>query len=360
LYELLRILLIIKNFDFGGAENHVRELANSLADAGEVVHVVGAKGRQISLLNKNVQYISLRIRSALLPLQLFYLINYVIKHKIQVIHAHQRLPILLSCLAGKITGIPVIATVHGRTRFDLSTLISRKYPARIIFVSRHVLDVSAKYDEIRSKSAVISNWVSLPGKQPGKIPYSISYVSRIDRKHSALIILIIKKVFYNLAIKYPLVSFRIIGEGDFLESVRTEAAFINKKLNREACIICGFVLDVKEIIHQSDLIIGVGRVALEAMACGIPVLSMNHQRMGSLISRENYLSYKATNFVAAGNDPPDEMQLINVLSDFFNNLEFWQNEASELKKLITRDYDPAKITGEIIEIYRSVIDQKID
>lgn len=87
---------------------------------------------------------------------------------------------------------------------------------------------------------------------------------------------------------------------------------------------------------------------------------MNHQRMGSLISMDNYLSYKATNFVAAGNDPPDEMQLMNVLSDFFNNLEFWQKEASELKEFVTRDYDPVKITGEIREIYRSVIDQKID
>ncbi|MCU0357838.1 MAG: glycosyltransferase, partial [Cyclobacteriaceae bacterium] len=87
-------------------------------------------------------------------------------------------------------------------------------------------------------------------------------------------------------------------EGDFLEIIRTEAEALNKKMKREVCVICGFVLDVKEILGQSDLVIGVGRVALEAMACGVPVLSMNRQRMGSIISTANYSAYKLTNFVA--------------------------------------------------------------
>jgi len=356
----LKILLIIKNFDFGGAENHVRELANSLADAGEEVHLLGAKGRQISQLSKNVHYVPIRMRSALLPFQFAYLLIYVIKHKIQILHAHQRLPILISCIAGKITGIPVIATVHGRTRFDLRTSISRNYPARIIFVSRHVLEISAKYDEIKSKSVIIPNWVSTPGKQPAKIPYSISYVSRIDRKHSALILMIIREILYDLAFKYPEMTFRIIGEGNYLEQIRKEAELLNRKLNREVCIICGFILNVKEKLQESGLIIGVGRVAIEGLASGVPVLSMNQQRMGSVISLENYADYKLKNFVSTESAPPDKAGLMNILTDFFRNRETCEKETLMLKELVISDYDPVKITGEIIEIYRSAINQKFD
>lgn len=356
----MRILLIIKNFDFGGAENHVRELANSLTDTGEDVHVIGAKGRQVSQLNKNVHYVPMRMRSALLTVQFIYLIIYVIKHKIQIIHAHQRLPVFLSCLAGKITGIPVIATVHGRTRFDLRTSISRKYPARIIFVSRHVLEVSAKYDEIKSKSVIIPNWVALPRKESGKIPYSITYVSRIDSKHSALIMMIISEILYDLAKIYPEITFRIIGEGDYLEQIKREAILLNRKLNREVCIICGFILNVYGKLQESELIIGVGRVAIEGMASGVPVLSMNRQRMGSVISLDNYPGYKTRNFVSTGSNTPDKAGLMNLLISFFSNLENHKKEADKLRELVIRDYNPAAITEDIMEIYRSAIKQKID
>jgi glycosyltransferase involved in cell wall biosynthesis len=295
------------------------------------------------------------MKSVLLPLHLLIIRKYVIKHKIQVIHAHQRLPILIGCITGIVTGVPVIATVHGRTRFDLRSRISRKYTSRIIFVSRHVLEVSAKFEEIKEKSVIIPNWVSAPAKINEIIPYSISYVSRVDRKHSDLILLIIKEVLYPLALKYPEISLRIIGEGDYLEIIRTEAEALNKKMKREVCVICGFVLDVKEILGQSDLVIGVGRVALEAMASGVPVLSMNRQRMGSIISTTNYSAYKLTNFVAPGSSPPDENSMLNILNDFFSNPELRKNEAFDLKKLVTGDYDPVKITEEIMKIYRSVI-----
>jgi glycosyltransferase involved in cell wall biosynthesis len=349
----LRILLIIKNFDFGGAENHVRELANTLSDSGNEVYVIAGNGRQKSLLNKRVNHISMTLKYMLIPFSLIRISFMIRRHKIQVIHAHQRLPILTSCLAGRITGVPVIVTVHGRTRFDLRSRLSRKYPDRIIFVSRKVLEVSAKYEDIKEKSVIIPNWVSDGEKRADSIPYSICYVSRIDKKHSELILLIIKTIS-RLSRKYPSVRFRIIGEGDYLNKVREEAALINSRLNREACKTEGFVLDVKGMIWQSELVIGVGRVALEALAVGVPVLSMNRRRMGSLISRGNYETYRRGNFVAAGNDPPDETSLFNSLDDFFEHRDIWKQETSVLKEYVLRDFSPEKITGEIMKLYHEV------
>ncbi|HUX95931.1 MAG TPA: glycosyltransferase [Bacteroidales bacterium] len=351
----MRILLIIKNFDFGGAENHVRELANSLSDSGNELFVIAGPGRQTSLLRKGVQYTRLRKIFAPAIIQTVFIILFLHKHKIQVIHAHQRLPALVASIAGRLTSIPVVVTVHGRTRFDLRSWISRSFPSKIIFVSRHVLEVSAKYEQIKEKSVIIPNWIVLPKKTVTKIPYSISYISRIDKKHSSLILMIIKEVLGGLTVKYPYLTFRIIGEGDYLDEIRKEAELFNRKLKRETVVICGFVLDPREKLLESELVIGVGRVALEALSCGIPVLSMNRQRMGSLVSRENYQSFQLSNFVAAGSDPPDRDALLKELDKFLSDIEFWQKEADLLREKITSDYNTGKITGEIISIYRSLI-----
>lgn len=42
----MRILLVLKRFDFGGAENHVCDLANTLCELKHEVFLVTAKGRQ--------------------------------------------------------------------------------------------------------------------------------------------------------------------------------------------------------------------------------------------------------------------------------------------------------------------------
>jgi len=351
----MRILQLIKYFDFGGAENHVRELTNSLDTKGHDVFIIGEKGRQVDLLNKGVRFISMRLKYIFIPLQVVLICYISLRNKIQIIHAHQRLPILIACIVGKITGIPVIVTVHGRTRYDLRSSISRKYCKKIIFVSQYVLEVSARYEEIKYKSIVIPNWIAVSYNQSEKNPYSISYISRIDKKHSAVLLLIIQKVIYPLVLKFPMVTFNIIGDGDFLTEIREEARKLNNEFKREICIICGFIPEVRKGIQQSDLVMGVGRVALEAIECGIPVLSINQRRMGTIISTGNYFFYKNNNFVAVNNQPPDEKSLIDLLSNFFYQRLSWQKESLVLKKYVDEDFNQLKVMFTIEMLYEEIL-----
>lgn len=351
----MRVLHIIKNFDFGGAENHVRELANSLDELGHNVYIVAGRGRQAKLLNKGVRFISLRLKDTLMPLNVVFIVYFSLKNKIQVIHAHQRLTILMACLVGKITGIPVIVTVHGRTRHDLRSWISRRFSRKIIFVSGYIFEASGRYREIIDKSVIIPNWITVSDRNSEKRDYSISYISRIDKRHSSVILMMIKKVIYPLISKYPTVTFNIIGEGDFLAEVREEAAKLNIELGREACVVYGFVNDVKDVIKRSEMVMGVGRVALEAIGCGVPVLSVNQKRLGNFISTENYPVYKKNNFVAVENHPPDENRLIDLLGDFFADLRFWQLESKILQEYANNDLNRLKISASIGTLYDETI-----
>jgi glycosyltransferase involved in cell wall biosynthesis len=260
----------------------------------------------------------------------------------------------MACIVGKITGIPVVVTVHARTRYDLRYWISRKYPEKIIFVSRYIFEASARFVEIQHKSVIIPNCVSVSDNKSEKRPYSISYISRIDKKHSTVILLMIQKVISRLVLKFPNITFTIIGEGDFLPEIRKEAMRLNSKLKREACVVCGFIPEVKDIIQQSELIMGVGRVALEAIACGVPVLSINQKRMGTLISTDDYSFYKNNNFVAVGNRAPDEKSLVDLLYGFFTDLKYWQKESLILKGYVHEDFNRLKLTVAIEMLYDEV------
>jgi glycosyltransferase involved in cell wall biosynthesis len=349
----MRILLAVKSFDFGGAENHVRELANSLSERGHDVFVIAGRGRQVSLLNDSVRYKPLIMRDLLIPFQVAFLWLFLIRNGIQVIHAHQRLPILLASIAGWIRGTPIIATVHGRTKYDLRYMVSRRFPSKIIFVSDQVLQVSAKREEIISRSVIVQNWATVTPASSEKNSHSICYISRIDKKHSSVILLILTEVIEPLSRKFPRLTFTVIGEGESLNTLHAAAHAVNQKLKREVCFIAGFSTDVREVIRRSGLVIGVGRVAIESLACGTPLLSVNNKHMGSVISPLNYREYTRNNFLDVVAGPPDAEGLINKLEDYLNDPGYWQNQALLLQRNIEADFNRERLLRVIEDIYES-------
>ncbi|NVO09580.1 MAG: glycosyltransferase [Bacteroidales bacterium] len=351
----MRILLVLKRFEFGGAENHVCDLANALSELNHDVFLVTANGRQVSRLNLNVKFIPCRFRDIILPFNVIQLYWIVKKYNIDIIHAHQRLSILASCILRKFVDIPVVVTVHGRTRLDLKSKFTQSTSDKIIFVSNHVLNVSACYHEIKEKSTVIPNGVEVISLVKGERPYSITYVSRIDRNHSKVILVIIQKVIPMLIKKFPDITFNLIGEGNCLNLIRKESLRINNEYGKEICKVFGYQTDVKEFFLNSSLILGVGRVSLEALACGVPVLSINQKRLGSIISTANYADYKENNFVAIGNEPPNADEIYTILNDFFNEKEKYCTEAKEIQGLVKHDFSLKNIACQIVNLYAEAI-----
>lgn len=347
----MRILYLIKSFDYGGAENHVLDLANTMSEMGNDVYVLAGRGLQAERLSPGVTFIPLRLKDFLLPFQALYVCNILSRYRIEIIHGHKRIGILLASIAGWVKKIPVIATVHGRPRYDLRSLASRKMTDRIIFVSGTTFEANRHKVSFRNKSVLIHNGVTISRNNTLKNHYSLVYICRIDKKHAAVISMLINKVLPALIREYPLVTLQIIGDGKYLEILTEEAAGLNRKFNREICIFHGFVNDVKPVIAQSGLILGVGRVALEALSCAVPVLSINRSFLGSLISRDNYNFYKLNNFVAIDHREPDPDEIARLLNDYLEDPEFWHSEAGELRKKVENDLGMQKIASEIHQLY---------
>ncbi len=354
----MRILLVIKRFDFGGAENHVCDLANSLYELGNEVYLVADKGRQLSRLNDGVKFIDYRLSDFLIPLNVLFLYRLIKKHKIDVIHAHQRLAIQTAGILKKFINIPLVVTVHGRTRFDLKTKLAKTAPDRIIFVSKQVLEVSACYEYIKYKSVVIPNGIELSENDLIDSSPSFTYVSRMDKNHSKVILMLIQQVLPKLLKDYPEFRFNLIGEGNCSDQIKNSAIKLNAEFNREVCKIWDYQPDAKEIFRNSSLVLGVGRVALEAIACGVPVLSINKKRFGTIITPANYPEYKVNNFVAIDNNAPKAEELYELLNNFFSDIDKWRKDTKIVRDLVNTDFNQCDLTRTIIETYDDAISSK--
>jgi glycosyltransferase involved in cell wall biosynthesis len=351
----MRILHLVRIFGFGGAENHVRDLANAMEEQGHEVFIMAKSGKQNDLLNRGVTFINIRMRDFLAPYQILFVARFIKENGIEVIHAHQRLPVFIGSMAGKLAGIPVVVTVHGHTQYDVRSPLTRKAIDKFIFVRQSTFDEAKDYGIPSGKCTLIQNGVRITGSQSERDFNSLCYISRIDKRHSLVISLLMNKVLIPVSEQFPDMKFNIIGDGDHLAGIRTEAESINRQLGRTTMIIHGYMQDVSEIIRKSGLVLGVGRVAMETLACGVPVLSVNQKYFGGLVSRENYSFFSKNNFVAYGKEPPDESKLLAEVEEYFSNITRWQEEAAFLQKKVDEDFNILKITKSITGLYGELI-----
>jgi glycosyltransferase involved in cell wall biosynthesis len=356
----MRVLYLINSFNYGGAENHVLDLANSMAELGNDVHVIAGKGLQANRLSSKVKYIPMRMRDIFLPFQVVLICFIASRYRIEIMHAHKRLAILQASLAGTILNVPVVATVHGRPRYDMRSRLSKRLTDRIIFVNNTTYQANFNSRYFRDKSVLIHNGVKINGHCAVKNHFTLLYICRIDRKHAEMISMLINDVVPEIIKRYPEVTFEIAGDGEFFGILKNDAEILNRQFNRKVILFHGFIDDIKPVVDRSGIVMGVGRVALEALSCSVPVISLNRKFMGQLITRDNYEFYRLNNFVAIDHGKPDTEKLAGMLSDYLHDPEFWHSEAKELRRSVEEHLSIEKIVSDIHGLYTEACLSKKD
>jgi glycosyltransferase involved in cell wall biosynthesis len=355
----MKILLLVKNFDFGGAENHVCELANALVENGQQVWLFSGSGRQLKRLSPKVVCLQAKITDwNMLPL-LFRLLLLIRKEQIQLLHAHQRLPIWLATLAGFFTGTKVAGTVHGTASHDIRSGFVKRNLDGIIVISRNSYDIHSRNPKLRNKLYFLPNFFKIPvnleSNKTDSTAFNLFYVSRQDQRHANLLTDIILNVWPRFLMKHPGSTFYLVGDGCGSEKIGRILGNNHAPPWVDSIVCEGYVEEVASCLAKAHLVMGVGRVVGESLGLGIPALSIKWNHLGPIVRRENFEELSYANFVSLEAPPPDPERLLSILDEFMDHAAYYQEEANFLRNTVAQKFDIREGIHQTLAVYNELI-----
>jgi glycosyltransferase involved in cell wall biosynthesis len=391
----MNVLVIAKNLDIGGTQTHIRALSKQLLRYGHKVIALSAGGNLVKnfqedgiehhylVQNLNVDQLKksrINPRSFNSALDLINLINLVflplgvvqavriaLQKKIHLIHSHSTLAFVVSLLTAKILGISSVITLHNYRGMSLSLPFIFRHTDKIIVISKEIEDKILDMNIEPNKISVIPNMIEIDNTlitnpSPLAIPdirsdsIKIVTVSRLDLYKTDVpqnLLLTAERIINQ----YPDrdIQILIVGGGSELARLQTLGDQINQKLGRQAIVFTGFRKDAIHIISHADIVLGSGRVVLEAMALGKPTIVASAQ-FGGILNAETFPQLAQYNF--SGRNSTEKTSTGNIYQAIITLLENNEYRSSVGKiayQLVQTSYTVDAVTTQIQDVYRQAL-----
>lgn len=364
---------------FGGSGVVATELGLELARRGHEIHFITySQPVRLALLNPNVHYHEVNVPEYPLfhyqPYELALsskLVDMVKLYKIEVLHVHYAIPhayagyMAKQMLKNEGINLPMITTLHGT---DI-TLVGNHpfYKPAVTFsinksdyvtsVSQSLKDDTLKLFKIKNKIKVIPNFIELDKMK--KDPLAPCHRSVMAKDNERIITHIsnfrkvkripdIIKIFYNIQKEMP-AKLMMVGDGP--EKEKAEILCMELGIY-DKVIFFGNSNEIDKILCLTDLFLlpseteSFGLAALEAMACGVPVISSNSGGLPE-VNFEGISGYLSN----VGNVEEMAANAIKILKDDKTLNEFKANALEVAKK-----FDIKNILPKYEALYQKAID----
>lgn len=370
--EGLRILLAIMQFDIGGAETHVLELAKELSKRGLYVVVTSTGGAYVKELEKfNIKHykVPLNSKNPFTVAKAYKKLQRIIEdEKIDIVHSHARIPSFILGMLHKKMKFPFVTSAHGvfTTKYGLKYITdwgqatvavsedikkylidNYNYPEDRIVVTINGIDLKV-FSKNTDKSAAYKEF-GLSEKD-----FIICFVSRLDTDCTMAARQIIKSM-PKLLEQIPNLKFLIVGGGSDYENIKKLADEMNEKCGR-CIILAGGRTDMAKVIAPADLFVGVSRAALEAMAAQKPVILAGNQGYIGIFDKDTKQESFATNFCGRGCGVIDDENLYNDILKYYRMSDDEKEELGKYgREVIEKQYSVEKMTDDNILAYDMVL-----
>jgi L-malate glycosyltransferase len=367
---------------FGGSGVVATELGSELAKRGHEIHFITySQPVRLALLNKNIFYHEVNVPEYPLfhfqPYELALsskLVDMVKLHSIDVLHVHYAIPhayagyMAKQMLAEEGVYLPMITTLHGT---DI-TLVGNHpfYKPAVTFsinnsdfvtsVSESLKDDTYRLFDVKKEIQVIPNFIeinkdaidetspchrSLMATEDEKIITHISNFRKVKRIDDVV------KIFFEIQKTIPS-KLMMVGEGpekEKAEKLCEELGIMNK------VIFFGNSNEIDKILCYTDLFLlpseteSFGLAALEAMSCGVPVISSNSGGLPE-VNINGITGYLSN----VGDVENMSNNAISILSDNNKLLKFKQNALKEASK-----FDIKNILPIYEDLYFKAVKEKV-
>ncbi|HGE8268033.1 TPA: polysaccharide deacetylase family protein [Aeromonas hydrophila] len=282
----MNILMALSQLEVTGAEVYATTVGNELTRRGHQVFYVSDTLTKPTL--GEVFKLRFNKRSILRRFwHVFYLIYLIKKHHIQLVHAHSRASGWSSYVACKLTGTSMITTVHGRQPVHASRKAFHALGFRAVAVCEDI--AHQIIDNLGVDPAIVQvlrNGIETDKFQPVPAPTNarpvIAIVGRLSGPKGELCYRLLDEVLDLDACQVKVVS-----------GSQLPARF---QRFQERVDFVGYVEDVPALMAQCDLVIGAGRVAMEALLCGRPAFAIGEAKAIGLVTEHNLDEALASNF----------------------------------------------------------------
>lgn len=300
----VRVLVVISNLEYGGAQRQVIELANqldparfdahvcSLSDYTPLANLLADADRRLHVVRKTFKFdVTVVLRLARLMERL----------GIDIVHSFLFDAEIASRLAGRLSGIPIIVGSERNTDYHLKRRqlaayrLTRGCVDLVIANSNAGADFNSRtlgFD--RNRYRVVHNGVDVTRFRPGdgkeaRVRLGIEEDERvvgifasIKRQKNHLLFF---RAAREILDRFPRARFLVVGDmlyagmhGSDEYKVEVEK-LVDELLVRDRCLFLGNRDDVELLYRACDVTVlpslfeGTPNVLLESMACGVPVVA---------------------------------------------------------------------------------------
>ncbi|WP_071459569.1 glycosyltransferase [Bacillus massilinigeriensis] len=349
----MRIVMLADHLVQGGLETHITSIINGLTGRGNEVLLYCASCSPSIISQINSRHFKFLSWSE----DAFDEIN---RFNPDIIHSHPFTAIIKGKEIATLLQKPFVVTMHGLYDFgfDQSPLgneISNSVK-RIIAVdfrvALHLLNNVIQPEKI----SIIRNGIDLNTFRPrardeqlmdilglNRKGFTISLISRFDDDKEKPIIQFLRCI-PELAKRVEDLNIIIVGDGGKRKEV--QHSFPIEVSNGVKVKLISWQEKIEDIYNISDLVFGSGRVALEALACKVPVYAM-WEGFGGLISKKNHDAImQGSTFRQV-----DDYELLSIITGLINNPKELNQAAQEGYEAVYRHHDCKEIVIQLIRTY---------
>ena len=316
--------------------------------------------------------------------------QFVQQENIEVVHAHSRAASWVSYLALRGLKVPLVSTVHGRQHLHASTSLFDIYGDAVIAICENLrahLVAEVKMDA--AKIVVIPNGVDAAlneelrtegRRQPMRnegfreelgennssffSPHSslcaakaqrLAFIGRFNGGKGERAAALLQLVFPVLLREFPQLRVALIGgELALLPAAGKTALAQLQAAFGERVEVVGFTDDVPGWLARTTLVIGAGRVAIEALGAGRPVLALGEASYAGLTTEAIFEAAAASNFGdISARLASSEVDFAAVLADARAFLRAPQPVPVALQQRVRAHYALAAVAARVLETYQA-------
>ena len=291
------------------------------------------------------------------------------KEKIDIVHTHEVRSDIIGLIVGKLSGVPVMTTLHGWIDNGFRGKVLTRLDKCILRFFDHVISVSEKmkkqvlnYGVRQDKMTILHNALVLENYQPNSADKAfrreleisdttllIGNIGRLSPEKGQLDFI---KAAATVLKEHQNTKFVLIGKGDEEHQLRR----LVKNLGIEKEIIfLGYRSDMFNVYNSLDLVVqssyteGMPNVILEALAMKVPVIATDVGGTSEAVINDE------TGILIQPGKPE---KLSQKILEFINNKDIFKKMTEKGRKLVECKFNIEERTKKLSLIYDRLIYEK--